>query len=152
MDLEAYSELSLRELRVLNTLLQLRSITLTAQAMETTQPAISKMLRRLRAQFSDPLFVRNGQAMQPTAKALDLVDRYFPAIAVPLGASFFARWWNSMISHWSKARAAISAVFIIITAPMAKFEATRTLALPASAFSRMSASCSSENPVVPITQ
>src|ERR1700747_2646563 len=43
--------------------------------METTQPAISKVLRRLRAQFSDPLFVRNGQAMQPTARALDIADR-----------------------------------------------------------------------------
>jgi DNA-binding transcriptional LysR family regulator len=75
MDNEAYSELSLRELRVLHALLQQRSITRTAEAMETTQPAISKMLRRLRAQFSDPLFVRNGQAMQPTAKALDIADR-----------------------------------------------------------------------------
>jgi DNA-binding transcriptional LysR family regulator len=75
MDIEAYSELSLRELRVLHALLQQRSITRTAEAMETTQPAISKMLRRLRAQFSDPLFVRNGQAMQPTAKALDIADR-----------------------------------------------------------------------------
>ncbi|MGZ5872906.1 MAG: LysR family transcriptional regulator [Bradyrhizobium sp.] len=75
MDQEAYSELSLRELRVLHAVLQQRSITRTAQAMETTQPAISKMLRRLRAQFSDPLFVRNGQAMQPTAKALDIADR-----------------------------------------------------------------------------
>jgi DNA-binding transcriptional LysR family regulator len=75
MDQEAYPELSLRELRVLDTLLALRSITRTAQAMETTQPAVSKMLRRLRAQFSDPLFVRNGQAMQPTARALDIADR-----------------------------------------------------------------------------
>jgi DNA-binding transcriptional LysR family regulator len=75
MDQEAYSELSLRELRVLNVLLQQRSITQTAEAMETTQPAISKMLRHLRAQFSDPLFVRNGGAMQPTAKALDIAAR-----------------------------------------------------------------------------
>ncbi len=75
MDQKAYSELSLRELRVLNALLALRSITRTAQAMETTQPAISKMLGHLRVQFSDPLFVRNGQAMQPTAKALDIADR-----------------------------------------------------------------------------
>jgi DNA-binding transcriptional LysR family regulator len=75
MDPQAYSELSLRELRVLHVLFQERSITRTAQAMETTQPAISKMLRRLRAQFSDPLFVRNGQAMQPTAKSLDIADR-----------------------------------------------------------------------------
>jgi DNA-binding transcriptional LysR family regulator len=75
MDQNAYTELSLRELRVLNALLQLRSITRTAHAMETTQPAISKMLQRLRGQFSDPLFVRNDNAMQPTAKALDLADR-----------------------------------------------------------------------------
>ncbi|MGB7119029.1 MAG: LysR family transcriptional regulator [Bradyrhizobium sp.] len=75
MDKEAYSELSLRELRVLHALLQQRSITRTAEVMEMTQPSISKMLRRLRAQFSDPLFVRNGQAMQPTAKALDIADR-----------------------------------------------------------------------------
>jgi DNA-binding transcriptional LysR family regulator len=75
MDEKAYPERSLRELRVLNALLQLRSITRTAHAMETTQPAISKMLQRLRGQFSDPLFVRNGNAMQPTAKALDVADR-----------------------------------------------------------------------------
>jgi len=75
MDHKAYPELSLRDLRVLNTLLQLRSITRTAEAMETTQPAISKMLRHLRVQFSDPLFLRNGHAMEPTAKALDIADR-----------------------------------------------------------------------------
>jgi DNA-binding transcriptional LysR family regulator len=75
MEQEAYPELSLRELRVLDILLQLRSITRTAQAMETTQPAVSKMLSHLRMQFSDPLFVRNGHAMQPTAKALDIADR-----------------------------------------------------------------------------
>src|SRR5258708_23919122 len=85
MDQEAYSELSLRELRVLYALLQQRSITRTAQAMETTQPAISKMLGRLRVQFSDPLFVRNGQAMQPTAKALDIADQLRVLLAVADG-------------------------------------------------------------------
>jgi DNA-binding transcriptional LysR family regulator len=65
----------LRELRVLHALLQQRSITRTAQAVDTTQPSISKTLRRLRRQFSDPLFVRDGQAMQPTARALDMADR-----------------------------------------------------------------------------
>lgn len=85
MNEEAYSELSLRELRVLHALLQHRSITRTAQAMETTQPSISKMLRRLRAQFADPLFVRNGQTMQPTAKALDIADRLRALLAAADG-------------------------------------------------------------------
>src|SRR5436190_9812490 len=38
MNLQAYPELSLRELRALHVLFQERSITRTAQAMETTQP------------------------------------------------------------------------------------------------------------------
>ena len=75
MDQKAYTEFNLRELRVLDALLQLRSVTRTAHTMEMTQPAISKMLQRLRGQFSDPLFLRNGNAMQPTAKALDVADR-----------------------------------------------------------------------------
>jgi len=68
----ASSELNLRELRVLNALLHERSITRTAELLATTQPGISKVLRHLRAQFADPLFVRNGHAMQPTAKALEI--------------------------------------------------------------------------------
>lgn len=91
MDNEAYSELSLRELRILHALLQQRSITRTAQAMETTQPSISKVLRRLREQFSDPLFIRNGQAMQPTAKALDIADRLRILLAAADGLRSSAR-------------------------------------------------------------
>jgi DNA-binding transcriptional LysR family regulator len=71
----ASSELNLRELRILNALLHERSITRTAQLLATTQPGISKVLRNLRAQFADPLFVRNGHAMQPTARALEIADQ-----------------------------------------------------------------------------
>ena len=71
----AYHEMELRELRVLDVLLRECSITGTARALETTQPAISKTLRHLRQQFSDPLIVRNGHAMQPTAKALDIAGQ-----------------------------------------------------------------------------
>jgi DNA-binding transcriptional LysR family regulator len=71
----ASSELNLRELRILNALLHERSITRTAQLLATTQPGISKVLRHLRTQFADPLFVRNGHAMQPTPKALEIADQ-----------------------------------------------------------------------------
>jgi DNA-binding transcriptional LysR family regulator len=70
----ASSELSMRELRVLHALLHERSITRTAELLATTQPGISKILRHLRTQFTDPLFVRNGHAMQPTARALEIAD------------------------------------------------------------------------------
>src|SRR5690349_730653 len=70
-----YTEPKLGELRMLATLLQERSITRTAQLLGTTQPALSKVMARLRRQFGDPLFVRQGHTMQPTTKALDLGRR-----------------------------------------------------------------------------
>jgi DNA-binding transcriptional LysR family regulator len=70
-----YQELDLRELRVLDVLLRECSITGTARALETTQPAISKTLRRLREQFADPLIVRDGHAMRPTAKAVEMAGQ-----------------------------------------------------------------------------
>jgi len=66
----ASSELNLRELRILHALLRERSITRSAELLATTQPGISKVLRHLRAQFGDPLFVRNGRtADRQTAHA-----------------------------------------------------------------------------------
>ena len=78
----ASSELNLRELRILHALLHERSITRTAELLATTQPGISKVLRHLRAQFADPLFVRNGHAMQPTAKALEIADQFRALLGV----------------------------------------------------------------------
>jgi DNA-binding transcriptional LysR family regulator len=80
-----YPDLSLRELRMLDALLHHRSITRAAHAMETAQPQISKVLARLRVQFSDPLFVRHGQAMQPTPRALDMADRLRALLAAADG-------------------------------------------------------------------
>jgi DNA-binding transcriptional LysR family regulator len=81
----ASSELNLRELRIMHALLRERSITRTAELLATTQPGISKVLRHLRAQFGDPLFVRNGHAMQPTAKALEIADQVRTLLGVADG-------------------------------------------------------------------
>ena len=63
------ADFRLSDLKVLNVVLRERSLTRAAEALDTTQPSVSKILARLRAHFGDPLFVRNGQAMNPTAKA-----------------------------------------------------------------------------------
>jgi len=65
-------ELDLHALRVLDVLLRERSLTRAAEALNTQQPALSKTLARLRRYFNDPLFVRVGLRMEPTAKALGL--------------------------------------------------------------------------------
>ena len=66
------ADFRLSDLKVLNIVLRERSLTRAAEALDTTQPSVSKVLARLRAHFGDPLFVRNGQAMNPTAKALEI--------------------------------------------------------------------------------
>jgi DNA-binding transcriptional LysR family regulator len=71
----AFNELSLRDLRVLQVLLRECSVTRAAEVLETTQPELSKRLAYLRSQFGDQLLVRNGYAMQPTAKALDIAPQ-----------------------------------------------------------------------------
>jgi DNA-binding transcriptional LysR family regulator len=66
------ADLRLRDLKVLNVVLRERSLTRAAEALDTTQPSVSKVLMRLRTHFGDPLFVRNGQAMNPTPKVLEM--------------------------------------------------------------------------------
>ena len=71
----AFDELSLKDLRLLQVLLRECSITRAAEVLETTQPEVSKRLAYLRSQFGDQLLVRNGHAMQPTPKALDVTPQ-----------------------------------------------------------------------------
>ncbi|MFD2252664.1 DNA-binding transcriptional LysR family regulator [Pseudochelatococcus lubricantis] len=49
-----------------------RSVTKAAQRLKIGQPAMSHSLSTLRALLQDELFIRVGQAMQPTARALSL--------------------------------------------------------------------------------
>ena len=49
-------DLRLRDFRVLSVVLRELSLTRAAEALETTQPSVSKVLARLRTHFDDPLF------------------------------------------------------------------------------------------------
>src|SRR5688572_16227012 len=65
-------EIDLRHLRVLEVLLRERNLTRAATVLGVAQPALSKTLAKLRRYFADPLFVRAGHRVEPTAKALEL--------------------------------------------------------------------------------
>ncbi len=65
-------ELDVRQLRAFAALLAERSLTRAAETLGVTQPALSKTLAGLREHFSDPLLVRVGRGMEPTAKALEI--------------------------------------------------------------------------------
>jgi DNA-binding transcriptional LysR family regulator len=76
------ADLSVRHLRVLSLLLRERNLTRVAGTLNSSQPTISKILAKLRAHFGDPLFVRVGPNMQPTAKALRLAEPIRNLLAV----------------------------------------------------------------------
>ncbi len=67
-----FDKIELRLIRVLHTLITERSVSKAALSLNSTQPAVSAQLRRLRELTGDPLLVRAGTGMAPTARALQL--------------------------------------------------------------------------------
>jgi DNA-binding transcriptional LysR family regulator len=65
-------DLRLHDLRTLSVVLRERNLTRAAELLDTAQPAISKILAKLRTHFGDPLVIRNGHAMQLTPKAVEM--------------------------------------------------------------------------------
>lgn len=59
---------------VLDVLLAERNVTRAAQRLNMSQPATSTALARLRKQFDDPLLVKSGRVLRPTARAQALVE------------------------------------------------------------------------------
>lgn len=72
--------LDLNLLIVFETLMHERSVTRTAEKLFLGQPAISAALARLRTLFDDPLFVRTGRNMEPTARAQEIFALLSPAL------------------------------------------------------------------------
>ena len=75
MNLQRLSRLDLNLLVSLQALLEERSVTKAAQRLFITQPAMSRVLQRLRVQLGDPLFTRAGNELVPTPKARDIQQR-----------------------------------------------------------------------------
>lgn len=65
---------------VFETLMQERNVTRAAEKLFLGQPTISSALNRLRAMFNDPLLIRVGHRMEPTARAEELIRHLSPAL------------------------------------------------------------------------
>lgn len=65
---------------VFETLMQERSVSRAAERLFLGQPATSAALARLRDVFEDPLLVRTGRQMVPTARALEIYEQLQPAL------------------------------------------------------------------------
>src|SRR5258708_25558124 len=66
------SNFDLNLLRVFDAMMAERNVTRAAQRGFLSQPAVSHALARLRKEIGDPLFVRAGREMIPTARATEL--------------------------------------------------------------------------------
>lgn len=76
------SGVDLNLLVVLDALLAERHVTRAALRINKTQPAVSHALARLRTLFDDPILVRNGGRLEPTARALGLAAPLREALSV----------------------------------------------------------------------
>lgn len=66
-------KLDLNLLPIACTLYEEGSVSRAAVKLGKSQPTISRSLKRMREMFGDPLFVKSGRGVQPTAKATALV-------------------------------------------------------------------------------
>ena len=60
------NQVDLNLLVIFDAIYEARNLTRASEVLHITQPAVSNALNRLRATFSDPLFVRSPQGMTPT--------------------------------------------------------------------------------------
>ncbi len=67
-------KIELHLVRVLHVLITERSVSRAALKLQSSQPAVSAQLKRLRELTGDALLVRSGQGMAPTDSALALVE------------------------------------------------------------------------------
>lgn len=74
-------QLDLNLLKVFEAVYRERNLSLAAQALFLTPSAVSHALARLRRQFDDPLFVRDGRRMSPTAACQRLAPPLLETLA-----------------------------------------------------------------------
>ena len=67
-------------LAVFEVLMRERSVTRAAERLGRTQSAVSHSLSRLRDQLGDPLLIKGGKRMEPTAIALEFIEQVRPLL------------------------------------------------------------------------
>jgi DNA-binding transcriptional LysR family regulator len=69
------SRIDLNLLVSLSVLIKEKNVSRAAEKLFLSQPAMSRILGRLRELFDDPLFYRESNGLQPTAKTLELEEQ-----------------------------------------------------------------------------
>lgn len=80
MNRENLRRLDMNLLIVFEMVLRERNVTRASKNLFTSQSAVSSSLAKLRDLFGDPLFIRSGEFMEPTSRALDIAQLLTPAL------------------------------------------------------------------------
>ncbi|KLV03405.1 transcriptional regulator [Photobacterium aquae] len=64
--------MDLNLLKTFDAVMKTRSVNKAAESLDITAPAVSHALNRLREQYQDPLFIRQGRGIAPTNFAIEL--------------------------------------------------------------------------------
>lgn len=71
---EAMANFDLNLLPIALAIFEERSVSAAARKLDMSQPAVSVALNKLRIALGDPLFVKTGRGMQPTPRAITLIE------------------------------------------------------------------------------
>ncbi|MFI4972967.1 MAG: LysR family transcriptional regulator [Caulobacterales bacterium] len=121
--------IDLNLLRVLDVLLEERSVTRAGARLGLTQSAVSHSLNRLRYHFSDDLFQRNGQGMRPTPRALEIGPSLHAALGQLQGALTPADFDPAVSDRRFNLVAGAYACAVLLPAVVARMQATAPNAL-----------------------
>ena len=77
-----HSKIDLNLFLIMITVYQQGSITAAATKLHLSQPAVSHAIARLRDKFNDPLFVRHGRKMLPTALCQKIIPDVLQAMSL----------------------------------------------------------------------
>ncbi|MBI3144461.1 MAG: LysR family transcriptional regulator [Pseudogulbenkiania sp.] len=114
---DALRRIDLNLLVAFDVLMQERHVSRAAARLYLGQPAMSHALARLRQLLDDPLFVRSGNQMEPTARARELAPR--------------VRAWLEQAHHFLFSEAAFDAAAVEATFRLAAPDGMEALLYPA---------------------
>ncbi len=110
--------LDLNLLLAFEALIAERSVTRAAERMSVGQPAMSASLARLRAFFGDPLLVRDGRSLVPTARALELTAAFEEALDLIDSTVRASRGFDPRTAHRTFTVMASDYVLLLLLGPL----------------------------------
>lgn len=75
-------DVELNLLIIFDKMIKFRSVSLVAEHLDMSQPAVSKALKRLRELLKDELFVRKSSEMYPTRYAQEIASQINSALNI----------------------------------------------------------------------